>query len=161
MDKALMHLKEVLNKQIEDITKKNDISPTELERLDKAVDIIKDIETICAMKEYSYEEEEDYGYSQARPMYMRDGGNSYRRGRNQNNGQYMSRDGGYSGYYPMYYDPRPSYNGAWGGNGVSYAANTDYMSKAEIKDNLRRMMASASSEKERMAIQQLLDNWKE
>lgn len=160
MDKALMQLKDVLEKEIMTIAEKKDISPTELERLDKAVDIIKDIETICAMKEYSYEEE-DWGYSQSRPMYMRDGGNSYRRGRNSSNGQYMSRDGGYSGYYPMYYDPHPSYPGAWGGSGVSYAANTDYMSKPELRENLRRMMAGASSDKERMAIQQLLDNWKE
>ena len=156
MDKALMDLKMVLEKEIETINKKNDITPAELDRLDKAVDIIKDIETICAMKEYSYDEmEEDYRYSQSRPMYMRDGGNSYRRGRNQNNGQYMSRDGGYSGYYPMYYDPRPS----WGG--VSYSDHSDYMNRSELKDNLRRMMANASSEKERMAIQQFLDNWKE
>jgi hypothetical protein len=49
---ALKELKKNLEKQIEEINKKNDITPTELERLDKAVDIIKDIETICAMKEY-------------------------------------------------------------------------------------------------------------
>lgn len=148
MSAVLYKLKEALEKEIETITKKNDISPTELDRLDKAVDILKDIETICAMKEYSYEEE-DYGYSQARPSYMsRDGGYSYRRSRNQNNGQYMSRDNGYSGYYPMYYDPRPSYN-------------ADYMNRSELRDNLKRMMTSASSDKERMAIQQFLDNWKE
>lgn len=155
MNDALKQLKEVLEKEIETITKKNDISPTELERLDKAVDIIKDVETICAMKEYS---DEDYGYSQARSSYMsRDGGNSYARGRNQDTGRYMSRGyetGGYSGYMPWRYDPEVSY-------GVSYAAGTDYMSRGEVRDNLRRMMATAGSDKERMAIQQFLDNWKE
>lgn len=151
---ALKELKKNLEKEIEEINKKNDISPTELDRLDKAVDIIKDIETICAMKEYSYqEEEEDYKYSNRYPMYMRDGenryymdrgsysyepmmDNSYRRGREP---RYMNRD---------YYDR--SYN-------VGYSGH----SKENLKMDLRMMMDNAKSDKERMAIQQLLDQWKE
>lgn len=163
MDKALMELKEALEKEIEVITKKNDITPAELERLDKAVDIIKDIETICAMKEYSYEPDEDLGYSQSRPMYMRDTGASYRRGRNQNNGQYMSRDPGYSGMHPVFndweYSQRMPY--AYSPGSVSYDSGTGYMGRADVRDNLKRMMANASTDKERMTIQQFLDNWKE
>lgn len=150
MDKALMDLKALLEKEIEAINAKNDISVAELDRLDKAVDIIKDIETICAMKEYG----DDY-----------DEGNSFRRGRSMTTGQYMSRDnggngGGYSGYYPMYYDPQPSYNTPWG-RGVSYSDHSDYPNRYEMRDNLRRMMANASSDKERTTIQQFLDNWRE
>ena len=154
---ALKDLKRNLEKEIEDINKKNDISPSELDRLDKAVDIIKDIETICAMKEYSYQEEdEDYQYSNRYPMYMRDSGNprggnryymdrgydpmmdnSYRRGREP---RYMNRD-----YYDRSYNP-----------GYSGHAN-----KEDLKMDLRMMMDNAKSDKERIAIQQLLDQWKE
>ena len=152
---ALKQLKINLEKEIEEINKKSDISPTELDRLDKAVDIIKDIETICAMKEYSYqEEEEDYKYSNRYPMYssnLRSGNryymdrgsysyepmdNSYRRGREP---RYMNRE-----YYDRSYD-------------VGYSGH----SKEDLKMDLRMMMDNAKSDKERMAIQQLLDQWKE
>lgn len=146
---ALKELKKVLEEQINAIVSKNDISPTELERLDKAVDIIKDIETICAMKEYGYEQE-DEGYSGRYPYYMRDGGGSYRggsyygpeysnrRGRDMNTGRYVSRD--------SYYD-RGGYSG--------------HSNREDIKMDLRMMLDSARSDKERMAIQNLLDQWKE
>lgn len=152
---ALMNLKKVLEGQIEEITKKNDISPTELERLDKAVDIIKDIETICAMKDYSYEEE-DMGYSGRYPYYMRDemprrphdmwdSQASYRRGRD-SMGRYTSRE-----MPPYSYDTR-----SYGYGGYSGHAN-----KEDIRMDLREMMNNAKSDKERMAIQQFLDQWKD
>ena len=156
---ALKELKKVLEEQIEEITKKNDISPTELERLDKAVDIIKDIETICAMRDYGAPEEEDYGYSGRYPYYMRDDmprtgrsydpwdrGASYRRGRDMNTGRYVSRE------MPRYYMDDRSY----GHDGYSGHAN-----KEDLKMDLRMMMDNAKTDKERMAIQNLLDQWKE
>lgn len=144
---ALKELKNVLECEIEVISKKKDISPTELERLDKAVDIIKDIETIWAMKEYSYEDE-DYGYSGRYPMYMRDDrpydrGASYRRGRDMNTGRYVSRD------MPRYYMDDRSYG---------YSGHS---SRDDIRMDLRDLMNNAKSDKERMAIQNFLDQWKE
>ena len=50
---------EMLTKQIEKINKKGDISPDELQRMDKAIDIIKDISVICAMEEYGKDPEEE------------------------------------------------------------------------------------------------------
>ena len=50
---------EMLTKQIEKINKKGDISPDELQRMDKAIDIIKDISVICAMEEYGNNPEEE------------------------------------------------------------------------------------------------------
>lgn len=155
----LKELKHVLEKEIEEISKKNDISPTELDRLDKAVDIIKDIETICSMKEYSYD---DDGYSERYPYYMRDNrrsyrmvdysggggtppymwdepGASYRRGRD-SMGRYASRD-------PYAYDTR-----SYGYSGHN---------REDLKMDLRDMMNNTKNDKERMAIQQLLDQWKE
>ena len=128
MMNELYDLCENLKDDIKELNKKGDISPTELERAYKAVDIIKDIKTIEAM--------EDAGGSSAggsyddySRRYYRDGGsyrddgsyNSYegtsnaRRGRDGDGdgryseegsyrrgrdamGRYTSRDGGYSGH---------------------------------------------------------------
>lgn len=123
MMNELYDLCENLKDEIKELTKKGDISPTELDRAYKAVDIIKDIKTIEAM--------EDAGgsYDDYSRRYYRDGGNSregsynsydggmsnarrgrdgdgdgrysedasYRRGRDAM-GRYTSRDGGYSGH---------------------------------------------------------------
>lgn len=43
---------DLLCKQIEKINKKGDITPDELTRMDKAIDIVKDCSVICAMEEY-------------------------------------------------------------------------------------------------------------
>lgn len=48
--KALTDLKEILEDQVKKITKKGDITPAELTNMNMAVDIIKDIGTIEAMK---------------------------------------------------------------------------------------------------------------
>lgn len=50
---------DMLTKQIEKINKKGDITPDELTKMDKAVDIIKDIQVICAMEEYGQNPEEE------------------------------------------------------------------------------------------------------
>ena len=86
---------EMLTKQIDKINKKGDISPDELQRMDKAIDIIKDISVICAMEEYGNDPEEEmyssmgyYGRNSRMP-YM--GGYS---GNRDSMGRYSSR--GYS-----------------------------------------------------------------
>lgn len=123
MMNELYDLCENLKDEIKELNKKGDISPTELERAYKAVDIIKDIKTIEAMEEAgnSYDNRSYDDYSR---RYYRDGGrsnNSYdsyeaggsnarggnsrdysedysgRRGRDAM-GRYTSRDGGYSGH---------------------------------------------------------------
>lgn len=58
--RILMDLKDLLEEELNKIVMKDDITPVELDRLDKAVDIIKDIETIWAMKDYSYDEDDWY-----------------------------------------------------------------------------------------------------
>lgn len=50
---------DLLCKQIDKINKKGDITPDELQRMDKAVDIIKDITVIFAMEEYGKDPEEE------------------------------------------------------------------------------------------------------
>lgn len=121
MKASLYDICEMLEDEMKEIVKKGDISPTELERVYRAVDIIKDIKTIEAMEEGgysnaggsnrggsnrgsygSYEGSYDGSYegggSNARGGGSRDGYSeegSYRRGRNAM-GRYTSRDGGYS-----------------------------------------------------------------
>ena len=108
---VLYDMCEMLDDELREIVKKGDISPTELERAYKAVDIIKDIKTIEAMEDYSYDdysrrysyEGDNMSYNMSNARRGRDGDgdgrysedNSYRRGRD-SRGRYTSRDG-YSG----------------------------------------------------------------
>ena len=94
MSDALYDVCENLTREIKQLNSKPDISPTELDRMYKAIDIIKDIKTIEAM--------EDAGYSNMGPYYDdgmsyamrgRYSGNSYARGRD-SMGRYTSRDEG-------------------------------------------------------------------
>lgn len=59
--KRLDRIEELLTEEIKPIASKSDISPTELKNLGEALDIIKDIQTIKAMKKA---EEEETMYSQ-------------------------------------------------------------------------------------------------
>ena len=50
---------DLLCKQIDKINKKGDITPDELTRMDKAIDIIKDCSVICAIETYGKDPEEE------------------------------------------------------------------------------------------------------
>lgn len=79
----------ILEDELEAIVKKGTVSPTELESVYKSVDVIKDIETIKAMREqggYSYEDNYMNGRSGRDDRYSR------LRGRD-SMGRYTSRDG--------------------------------------------------------------------
>lgn len=118
---ALYDMCEMLDDELKEIVKKGDISPTELDRAYKAVDIIKDIKTIEAMEDYSYDdysrrnsyEGDNMSYNMSRDMSNarrgRDGDGdgrysedaSYRRGgrgRYSREGSYNSYEQGYSGH---------------------------------------------------------------
>lgn len=95
MSEELYEVCENLKKEIRQLNAKPDISPTELDRMYKAVDIIKDIKTIEAM--------ENSGYSNMSPYYddgldhvmRRNSYNSYARGRDSmGRYSYTSRDEG-------------------------------------------------------------------
>ena len=98
MSKSLYDVCDRLEREVSQMNSKPDISPTELERMYKAVDIIKDIEYIDYLKAV-VKAMEDSGYSNnMAPYYYEDGwnptrGNSYARGRD-SMGRYMSHDEG-------------------------------------------------------------------
>ena len=78
-----MHILEDLNYVLEDmiepIAKKQDISPTELDNVYKAVKTMNYIESIKAMKEYGNSNDGSYSY---------DGGSYARNNRNRNSNDY-------------------------------------------------------------------------
>ena len=76
--KVYYDIKDMLEKELEQIANKRELTSNNLEVMDKVVDIIKDIETICAMREASD------GYSNFYPSYMYDDDMSYARGRGGN-----------------------------------------------------------------------------
>lgn len=102
---ALYDICDMLEDELHEIVRNGDISHTELDRVYKAVDIIKDIKTVEAMEDYSYDDYsrrnsydgDNMSYNMSRGRRGRDGDGdgrySERRGRD-GRGRY-SRD--YSG----------------------------------------------------------------
>lgn len=145
--KVYDQIKDMLCDELEEIAKKKELTSSNLEVLDKAVDIVKDIATIKAM-EQEYPEDgysRDGGYSQGyfgrMPYYMYDdgmnmsNGNSYARGR----GRYADRDS--MGRY--------SSEGDYSREGYS---------RDGMKEELRMMMDRARTDKEREAIRKAMDS---
>lgn len=92
--RVLFDIQDMLEDELKKISKKDDITSSDLDNVYKIVDIVKDISTIEAMKNadqngYSRDYSMDYGNS-----YTRDG-YSERRGRD-SMGRYTSRDSEYS-----------------------------------------------------------------
>lgn len=130
--KVLMELSEILEQDIEEITRKGRIeTPSELEWIYKSVDVLKDIETICAMREGGSKYSREGSY---------DDGGSYRRGRAAN-GRYVSRES------------RDSY-----GRSERMSREGE---KEKATSILTEMMQTANNERERDAIRDFLQNWGE
>ena len=143
--KVYYDIKDMLERELEQIADKRELTSNNLEIMDKVVDIIKDIDIICGMKR-----EEEEGYSNMMPYYMyddgMDGGYSNARGR----GRYAKRDsmGRYSsedGYSGRYYDAR----GMRGGY-----SRDDH--KEHMVSELDRMEREATDEQQKMMIR----NWR-
>lgn len=138
---VLSELKYVLEDMIEPIAKKQDISPTELDNVYKAVKTMNYIETIKATKEYGNSNEGSYrgsyeGASNARGSYEgasnRGSYNSYARDEYSEDGSYRrgrySREGGYS----------------------------RHEEKEMMISKLEKMMQNATSENERQTIMECI-----
>ena len=54
MNKTLEGLKSVLDKEIDKVVERGELKYDEIDPLGKVIDIYKDIETICAMEDYDY-----------------------------------------------------------------------------------------------------------
>ena len=148
--KVLKDIERIMKRQLNEIAMKNDITPQELEYVGEAVDVIKDIATICAM--WKYDEENSYammnGNSNSYPMPM-----------------YMYADGSY-GYNNMH---MPSFNMAGnrgennpinhsGNNSMNYSNGRSYDEQKKVMmRTLEDIMHKATSENDRMAIQNCIE----
>lgn len=142
--KVYNKIENMLCDELENIANQKELTPANLDMLDEAIDIIKDIKTIEAMEqEYGYSEDGGYsqGYYGRMPIYMYDDmgmgheGSSYARGRGSNaqrdsRGRYMSAGG--------------------------YSRNDGY--SGDTKEELQRLMSTAKNEREREAIRNALDH---
>ena len=132
---------EMLTKQIDKINKKGDISPDELQRMDKAIDIIKDISVICAMEEYGNNPEEEmyssmgyYGRNSRAPVHdpMRMG---------------------------MPYNPAPMYS-ATGRDSMGRYSSRGYSrdgAAQKMRHDLELKLAEANTQEERDMIMRCMD----
>ena len=138
MGKAMYELREMLSDELNKITKTGDITPTKLDLVDKLTHSIKSIDTICAMEEYSDDDDYSYGdgYSNARG-----------RGRNAKRdsmGRY-ARDGG------------ASYNSYRGGNSYRRGYSRDDGAREEAMQKLHDLMNETSDNHVRNAIQKAIE----
>ena len=129
---ALQNLKELLEKEITKVTAKGDISPTEIKTVGEAVDILKDIETICAMKEYG---NDDQSYAMSNRGYSMD--------------RYSSRRPDWDNR-GMYYDDNSYKRDSMG----RYSRHSE---KEEMIDKLERKLKTAQNEQERRYIMECIE----
>lgn len=122
--RKMEELKDMLCEELDKITKKGELSAGSLDVIDKLTHSIKSIDTIIAM--------EDAGYSNE-DRYMMDGGNSNARGRKRDS---MGR-----------YSRGNSYRGSYDRRGYS---REDEMEN--LKMDLHEMLEGAKSEEHRMMI---------
>ena len=140
--KYIEKIKEMLCTELEVYSKKNAITPTDLERIHKLTDTIKNLDKIVMLEEDSYSEDTDF-MGEGR-MY----GTSYARGRRGN----VKRDrmGRYSRDDGMHYDYDDDYSERRMGRGYSRGDATDHMMK-----QLGEMMEDADP-KEREALKECM-----
>lgn len=140
MDKRAMYdLKDMLCKELDELAKKRDITPSSLEMIHKLTDTIKNIDKILML------EDDDEGYSE--------------RGRRRDSMGRYSRDGGYS-MAGGDWEARGSYGGghAYDDGGSSYARGRHYVkghySREDGKDRMMHtfgeLMEGASPDQRRI-----------
>lgn len=132
MHKILNPMKENIKEQLKPLATKKDLTPQEL-------DNIKDALCILSMIEDALDREADY--SRMEEIY----GNSYRRGRDVQTGQYVSR------WDQPYTSPVRSYS--YGMNGYS-----NHSMKQDVMNSLEQAMQSAGTENERAMYAGMIDS---
>ena len=129
--KDLFNIEDRMMDELCDICNKDNFTPEDIKMMYQMVDIVKDIETIAAMKDYSsdYSEANRRGYSETWPTMPR---TRYSNARGRDSmGRYTSRNSSYSGHD----------------------------SKEDVLEDLNRMMMESRNDEERerfrRAIEQL------
>jgi len=132
--RILYNIKDLIDDELKEISKKGELTDTDLENVYKMVDICKDITTIEAMKESRYSR--DYS-SENYPM--------------SNDGSYRSYRGSYEGSYAR--------RGRDGDGDGRYSERGGYSGHTteQTREKLEAMMHKAGSEQERESIRRILD----
>lgn len=141
-NKALMELKESIEREIKKVTKKADITPGELDNMNKALCAMESIKRIESMDGGMDGEQSGRSYGRYyrdgyRDGYARD--ESYRRGRSEVTGRYISRD-----------DAPHMESGRYRSRDDGYSGHSI---NDRMVDQLERMMDEAQNDYEREQVQ--------
>lgn len=149
MSEKMYKLRDMLCEELDKITDKGTISRESLELIDKLTHSIKSIDTIMAMEEAGYSEEDGYsGNYYPRYSYARGRGRNAKRdsmGRYSRDGRGRSYDSGDGGSY--------------GYNGRRYSREDGYSGDDEKMQMLQEMMNNASDSRERDAIKKMMEQY--
>ncbi len=141
---GLHELKKMLCEELEEYSRKGELSAGSLDVIHKLTDTIKNIDKILMLEEYGEDDEsrESYGGSY-------EGGGSYagRRGTHYVRGHY-SRDGGS-------YESGDSYRGGGSRDRGRYQTRDD--GREHMKREMHKMMETASTDREREAIRRCME----
>lgn len=151
MQKIFDDIEKQIKRELEKISQKADISPQELENATKAVCLLQKMQEVEeGMMDY-----ED-GYSSRSSYNER---SSRRRGRNQINGQYMSRRSGEGGmsYNSSYDDGYSNGYSDWYSNRYYDSRRSGHSIKDRMIDRLEHMMDEAGSDYERGEIKRWIE----
>lgn len=137
-------IKDMMCDELAQISRRNSLDMNNLEVIYKAVDVIKDIDTIEAMEGLTGRGKDEFGYSYA--------GNS------------MTGNDGYSGFYPIRgysFEQGRGQNAQRDAQGRymdGYSQNGYYMSGSNTKEELKKLMERATNETEKEAIRVALES---
>lgn len=140
--RTLYNIKDLIDDELKEISKKGELTETDLNNVYKMVDICKDITTIEAMKASEYSSAYSREYSSENYPMSNDGSyRSYARGGSYE-GSYArrGRDGDGDGRY----SERGSYRDGYSGHD-------------ETREKLERLMRKAGSEQERESIRRIME----
>lgn len=144
----LNELRDMLMEELEKCSSKGELSAGSLEVIDKLAHAIKSIDTIVAMEDAGYSNEDGYSMARGRGRYAR----------RDSMGRYSSRGGSYGGSYDdgMYYDGGSNNAYARGGRGGSYGRG---YSRDEAKDNLVKELRALAMDTPDEGSKQMIHKW--
>ncbi len=163
---ALYDIKDIMEDELKQMSKKEQLTKEDVCLIGEMVDVVKDIETIEAMKDaaaqgWSRDYARDYanGYSEE---YSNAYGNMYRTSYDNRRGRDNDNDGRYSedGSYRRGRDSMGRYTSRDGGSsyrGNSYEDGYSRHSKEEMIKNLEQMMRDARTPEERESYRSTIE----
>lgn len=158
--RVLWDIQDMLEDELKKISKKEEITTTDLDNIYKMVDIVKDVTTVDAMKKA---EQEGYSRDYARDYsrgYSEDYSNAYGSYRDSYDGSYArrGRDGDGDGRY----SEDNSYRRGRDAMGRFTSRDEGYSrhSKEEMMQHLQEMMQNARSEEERESYRRAIEQMK-